>query len=112
MRHKEELFREIINASLEFIKLTSDKVRELEGETEKLKITPLLKIILKERLKELESEKCFTITQCPETLKAICPASLETKDCFETENTFCHYHSDGNCKNCFVFYLKNKRRVR
>lgn len=106
----EKPLREIVKVANEFVGLTEKSGNNLESEIEKLKIASPLKLILKRWLKELELEKCFKIKQCPEILRNNCPASIGTKNCFEAENTLCYYYKDGNCKNCFVFYLKNKRK--
>lgn len=104
-----ELYHEIVNASVKFVSLTEKNERDLESKIEKLNIDDSLKPILKKRLKELESEKCFNIRHCPEILSINCPSFTDKKDCFESENTHCYYNNQGNCQNCFIFTIKNKK---
>lgn len=105
-----KLYHEVVNASVKFVGLTEKNEKDLENKVERLNIDDSLKPILKKRLKELESEKCFNIKHCPEILRVNCSSFTNKKDCFESENTQCYYNNNYcNCKNCFVFTIKNKR---
>lgn len=104
-----EFYKEIVDASIKFVNITEGAEKELERKIEKLNIDDSLKPILKKRLKELESQKCFNIKHCPEVLRINCTSLVANKNCFEAGITPCYYNNYGNCKNCFVFTIKNKR---
>ncbi len=108
-RGNNDFYREIVNASIDFVYLIESNENNFENGINKLNIDSSLKSLLKKRIKELESERCFNIKHCPEILLKNCPSFITKKDCFESGITPCYYNNYGNCKNCFVFKIKNKR---
>ncbi len=106
-RDNEDLYHEIVNAAVKFVNLTKKNEEDLNINIEKLNIDDSLKSILKKRLKEFESEKCFNIKHCPEILRENCPSSISNKNCFETENISCYHNNSGKCKSCLVFKIRN-----